>query len=481
MIETTTQDPLNTGNPPDPPATLSGKQVARVFDLAGVARGTKILVGAACLGYLFDGFDNFLLGFVMPYISRDFTFSPTMKGIILSTALWGGALGMWFWGIVAEQKGRRVAFQGTLLTFTIFCGLTAFAHSPLQLAIARFITGIGLAGFMPVDLLIVSEMTPTRVRGRLTSSTSLLMPFGTFFAASAVFVLAPHIGWRGMFLVGILPAFIAFVVRRYVPESPRWLASKGRIREAEAALIKMGATREQIATARKTVPYEDDTAKKLTDNRLKEKYKEIFSLQWLPRNIVAWSLWIVPNSIILGVSLWLPSYFMTVYHLSLTRSMAYTVANAAAGVIGRVISVCLIDKIGRRPLIITTFSAASLCLLGAVFVTNPAHLLYCLGTYTFFSDAGTVVAVTFVPELFPTRIRAIASSSAATASRITAATAPIMMGALIGLNLQKLVWLIFATALSICVVVTASLAPETKGITLEELDPTNRRQTAHAQ
>src|SRR5271157_6167749 len=120
---------------------LSGKQVGQIIDRTGVTRITKVLVGAACLGYLFDAFDNTLLGQVMPYISRDFDISPAMKGIIFSLALWGGVLGMWFWGPVAETKGRRVAFQGTLLTFTLLSGLTALVRSPFQLGFARFLTG----------------------------------------------------------------------------------------------------------------------------------------------------------------------------------------------------------------------------------------------------------------------------------------------------------------------------------------------------
>jgi len=453
----------------DTSAKLSGKQVARVLDMTGVTSTTKILVAAGCLGYLFDAFDNYLLGFVMPLVSHDFTFSPAMKGFILSTALWGGALGMWFWGIVAEQKGRRIAFQGTLLMFALFCGLTAFAQSPLQLGFARFITGMGLGGFMPIDLTVVSEMTPTKVRGTLTSSISLFMPVGAFVAAFTSLLLSQRLGWRGMFLLGVLPALIAYLIRRRVPESPRWLASSGRIREAEEALIKVGATRQAIEEAREAIPYDDDAATETDNKSLKEKYSELFSLKWLSRNIVSWALWIAPNSVMSAVNLWLPSYLMTVYHFTLVKSLFYTVANTGVGVIGRLIGVYLIDKAGRKPLIIGTFSFAAMCLVVAGLVKTPDSLLYCLGAFTFFVDGGIVVAVTYVPELYPTRIRAIGSSSASAAGRIAAAAAPILIGALIGLNLQRLVWIIFAVTLGICVVVTAILAPETKGITLEEV------------
>jgi putative MFS transporter len=296
-----------------------------------------------------------------------------------------------------------------------------------------------------------------------------MMPVGAFVSAVVTLLLAQRLGWRGMFLLGIVPAFIAYVVRRRIPESPRWLAAKGRTQEAEEALIRIGATRDAIREARKALPYDESAGAKSEDKTLKEKYRELFSLRWLRRNIVSWTLWIAPNSVILAVNLWLPSYLMAVYHFTLVKSLSYSVANTAAGVVGRLIAVYLIDKVGRKPLIIGTFSLAAICLVAVSLVSSPVSLIYCLGGFTFFVDGGIVVAVTYVPELYPTRIRSIGSSSASAASRITAAAAPIMIGALIGLNLHRLIWLIFAAGLAVSVVVTAIFGPETKGKTLEEV------------
>lgn len=450
----------------DTSAQISGKQVARVIDMTGVTGLTKLLVFAGCLGYLFDAFDNYILGFAMPLVSRDFNFSPAMKGFILSSALWGGVVGMWLWGTFAEQKGRRYAFQGTLLMYALFCGLTAFVQSPLQMTITRIITGMGLAGFMPVDLTIVSEMTPTKARGKLTGSTSLMFPVGTLVAAVTALLLAQKLGWRGLFLLGIIPAFVAYIIRRRVPESPRWLVSKGRFREAEDALIKIGAGREIIAEARKCIPYESVA----DPEDAKSKYRELFSLRWLTRNIAAWLLWIAPNSVNLAVNLWLPSYLMMIYHFPFKKSLAYTVVNIVVGVIGRTLGALLVDKIGRKPIVISTLTIGALSLIAAAFVKSPEQLIFCIGIYTFFVDAGIVVAVTFVPELFPTRIRAVASSVAASSSRFTGAMAPILIGVLVGMHLQRFAWAVFAFGLALCALTTAVFAPETKGKTLEELD-----------
>src|SRR3974377_1314971 len=123
---------------------LSESQVAQIIDHTGITRVTKILIFAAALGYLFDTFDNAIVGYLMPLISKDFTISPAWKGLFLSLALWGGTVGMWCWGPVSEIKGRRFGFQGTVLSFALFTGLAALAWSPFSLGITRIIAGAGL-------------------------------------------------------------------------------------------------------------------------------------------------------------------------------------------------------------------------------------------------------------------------------------------------------------------------------------------------
>jgi putative MFS transporter len=231
---------------------LTGQQVALMIDKTGVTRVTKILVFAASLGYLFDAFDNTIVAYLMPLISKDFAISPAVKGIILSLALWGGMVGMCFWGPVSEAKGRKFGFQGTLLSFSLFTGFASLAWSWMVLGFMRFVAGAGLSGFFPVDVAMVSEMTPTRLRGRLTSSIAMMYPVGVIVAGLVTGALAQKIGWRLTFLIGALPALCAYIIRRSVPESPRWLASRGRTDEALAALKAMGVTQQTIDEVRNT-------------------------------------------------------------------------------------------------------------------------------------------------------------------------------------------------------------------------------------
>ena len=101
---------------------ITERQVGAILDQVGTSPTLKMLIFAASLGYLFDAFDNALLGYVMPMISKEFHIDPMIKGLIISAALWGGVVGQYFWGPMADIKGRRFAFQGTLLSFSLFTG-----------------------------------------------------------------------------------------------------------------------------------------------------------------------------------------------------------------------------------------------------------------------------------------------------------------------------------------------------------------------
>ncbi len=449
--------------------TLSESQVAQIIDRTGITRVTKILVFAAALGYLFDVFDNAILGYLMPLISKDFTISPAWKGLFLSLALWGGTVGMWFWGPISEVKGRRLGFQGTLLSFALFTGFAALAWSSFSFGITRIIAGAGMAGFYPVGLALVSEMTPSKVRGRLTSFITILAPVGMILAGVVTGFLAQKIGWRAMFLIGTTPALCTYLVRYHVPESPRWLASRRRAEEAVASLLRLGAEEQIIDQVRNLAP-EAVSAPVLAPDQaqLKDKFKELFSRKWLRANIVAWALWICGNYASWGITLWLPTIMLDVYHLTFVKGVAFLTITWTFGLLGRLCGVLLIDKIGRKPLIAYGYSVAAIACL--VFGTaKTAGLLLCfIAISKFFEQQGTLAVMAYIPELYPTGLRVMGNAYAGAASRITSALAPIMVGVLMGMHQYLAIWIMFAAVLVTGVLIMWFLGPETKGKTLEE-------------
>ena len=116
---------------------------------------------------------------------------------------------------------------------------------------ARFLTGLGLGGMVPIDQALVTEYAPARIRGRVAAMLPLCWPMGYFTAAGMALLLVPHVGWRWLFAIGVLPALLSFAIRRRVPESPRWLASQGRHEEARESLAFVGVDDQLLEQARR--------------------------------------------------------------------------------------------------------------------------------------------------------------------------------------------------------------------------------------
>lgn len=445
---------------------LTEKHVEGVLDRVGSNHVFKVLIISAWFGYLFDCFDNGILGYCMPLISKELSIDSVLKGYILAAALWGGVLGQFLWGYLADKLGRKFAFQGTLLTFALFTGFTACAWSPISLLGARFLTGMGLNGFVPVDLTMVSEFSPTRIRGRLTGSVSLLSSVGMVLAVLSTLLLLPVVGWRSMFLIGVIPAVLVWVIRRKVPESPRWLVSTGKNQEAIASLKQLGASDEMIKQEMGIA--DSDTSNKKESVGM----GNVFEL-FLPKNrkavFLGWILWLSTLFAYMSLAGWLPTIFIDVYKFSITKSLSYTLAAAVCGLLGRFLGIYLIEKIGRRPSITYSLFLSGLCLIALIYSKNPTFLLIAAMTLYFFYDQASVCIMAYVPELFPTRIRLKGNAWCSATARICAAFAPILVGYLMNANHYHAIAWVFGASLIVPAIIMLIMGPETKGKGLEQL------------
>ncbi len=195
------------------------------------------------LGWLFDSMDGGLMSFVLARLKVEWHLGPDQIAIASSAGLAGMFLGGAVAGSLADRFGRKAVFQSTLLIFSIATGLCALAQGLASLVSLRFLVGIGLGGELPVAAALVSEFAPAKHRGRLIVLLESFWAFGWAAAAIIAELLARRaetVGqsfpWRAAFLIGALPALYVFVLRRALPESPRYLSSRGRLDEAEAVL-----------------------------------------------------------------------------------------------------------------------------------------------------------------------------------------------------------------------------------------------------
>ena len=200
------------------------------------------IFAAATIGDMLDFFDFYLIGFVLAFILNGWNLTYGQSGAILLSSGIAAPLGSLFWGWMADKIGRRKVMILTVLNFSVPTGLMALTpdHGWLFLSVCRFFVGLGVTGLYTVDVLIVQEFVPASKRGRITGLTTVLLPAGTLLGALSGAYLEHYVGWRGLFVVGLLPAALTLLIRAWVPESPHWLIGKGRLDEARQ-LARLGA------------------------------------------------------------------------------------------------------------------------------------------------------------------------------------------------------------------------------------------------
>ncbi len=196
----------------------------------------KAFFAVAFIGIMFDAADFALFGTALPLISREFGLNPAQAGLLATVGLVGAFVGALFWGTISDYIGRRTAFQATVGIFAVFTGLIAASWSVLSLAVFRFLANFGLGGEVPVTVTLASEFSPGRIRGSMAGNILAAFPLGLAVAAGLSLLILPVWGWRGLFLVGVVPALLLLFVRRYMPESVRYNINKGNIAEAQATV-----------------------------------------------------------------------------------------------------------------------------------------------------------------------------------------------------------------------------------------------------
>jgi MFS family permease len=218
----------------------SAELVGRL-DRLPFSRWHKNLFTLCFLGVMFDACDFALFGMALPPVAREFGLNQAQAGLLATVGLVGAFLGALFWGTISDYIGRRTSFSATIGIFSLFTGLVAASWNVLSLSVFRFLSNFGLGGEVPVALTLTSEYSPSRIRGRMTGSMMAAFPLGLALAALLAYFIIPTYGWRTVFIIGVIPAVLLFFVRLVMPESVRYLLSRGRVAEAERTVAEIEA------------------------------------------------------------------------------------------------------------------------------------------------------------------------------------------------------------------------------------------------
>ena len=316
-----------------------------------------LIAGAATLGDMLDFFDFFLIGFVLAIIVKDWHLDFGQSGMILLASGVSAPFGSLFYGWVADKVGRRTALVASILNVSVATG--AMAVTPegawLYLVACRFFVGFGVTGLYSVDITLMQEFSPASKRGWFTGLTTTMLPAGGLLAALLGAFAAPYIGWRGLFAVGLLPAFLVLYIRAFVPESPHWLLRKGRVEEARKSL----AWALQVDPATITLPA---VAPAIEHTRWVELFK-------YPRSIIAGALVGLTQTGGVALALWQVTLFVMVLKITPPEASKLVIWLSVSAIAGRFFCSWLSDAWGRRP-------AGILCCLVAAFFMAMAGYLH---------------------------------------------------------------------------------------------------------
>lgn len=425
------------------------------FEETGVTRKERWkIMWASIIGYAMDGLDVLILSFAMAAIVSEFGLSLGEGGLIATYTLIGTVLGGYLFGIFADYFGRVHTFSLTIIIFSIFTGACAFADNVTHLDILRFLAGLGLGGEYGIGMTLVSETWPAAKRARATAGVAMGWQAGAVLAAILAAFVLPDYGWRGLFLVGVVPALLAAWARHGLKGPPMWVKRK----EMKKALLARKANGEQL------------TAEEEAELTEAKKFPLAHLFDSPSKTLTTVSLTImtsVQNFGYYGIMVWLPMILLKEHGLTTKSMSGWMIVTVVGMIAGIYVFGYLCDRLGRKiPYLIFYVCAAAMVYI-YVNLGTPIALLFGGAFLGFFCNGMMAGYGTLLSENYTTDARSTAQNFIFNTGRAVGGFAPAIIGALAqahGFNA--------AFVLLSCVYLAAALnvlffIKDTKGVTIK--------------
>jgi sugar porter (SP) family MFS transporter len=485
-----THDSARPRGPGAPPAPSSKNQHTH-------GKAIALATAAAVGGFLF-GFDSSVINGAVDAIQGEFALSATVTGLAVAVALLGCAFGAWSGGRLADRWGRtHVMLLGAILFFASAIG-SAFAFAVWDLVLWRIIGGIGIGIASVIAPAYIAEIAPAAIRGRLGSLQQLAITLGIFTALLSDALFANTAGgaseaslfgldaWRWMFLVAVVPAAVYGIIALRIPESPRYLVSVGRRDEALVVLqAVLGADEkpeERLEQIEQTIEADSKLAAQAS---LRGPRFGLLPIVWVGILLSMFQQLVGINVIFYySVTLWQAVGFDE------SNSFVVTVITSVTNVVVTFIAIALVDKIGRRPILLTGSAgmAVTLGLMALAFtqatgsgdsvsLPSPWSTIALVSAnlfVVFFGASWGPVVWVLLGEMFPNRIRAAALGLAAAAQWIANFLITVSFPPLLDAFGASVPYLMYATFAALSFVFVLTKIPETKGVELEDMADVTR-------
>ena len=375
---------------------------------------------------IFDGYDLVIYGVVLPLLMQEWSLTSVQAGMLASTALCGMMFGAMLFGALADKIGRKNVILICVTFFSGFTFLGAFASSPFEFGILRFLAGLGIGGVMPNLVALTSEYAPKRIRSTLVGTMFSGYAIGGILSALIGSYLVESQGWQIMFLIAGIPLLLLPVIWKFLPESLTFLVKTGKTEQAHRIIQKISP--EQTITSSTRLTLNDDNVP--TGSSVKGLFQQGRAFNTL----MFWVLFFMCLLMVYALSSWLPKLMLAAGY-SLGKSILFLLALNVGAMIGSIGGGILSDKFHLKPVIMGMLMAGVVALVGLGF-NSPAYVLYGLVTVAGAATIGTsILLYSYVAQFYPLSVRSTGIGCASGVGRIGAIVGPILTGMLLTLNL----------------------------------------------
>ncbi|RLI31189.1 MFS transporter [Candidatus Bathyarchaeota archaeon] len=422
------------------------KEPSKLLESAPLSRFHYLLLLIGCLVYALTAMNTMLIGATLPAIISEWGLGKVEAGLLISSGLLGMFFGALSCGILADTIGRRATLILTVALMSVCTGLCGLAWDAQSMAFLRFLAGVGLGGALPQPGVYVAEYVPAKHRGKFLGLVESSWAYGALLAVLFPYLLINY-GWRTAYSVAFIPLLLIPAILLVLPESIRYLESKGRRDEALEILRRRGL---------------------ITDGGKAEKPRilELWSRAYWRRTLLLWILWFSLVYTYYGIFAWLPTIYAELKGPAgaLYRVLLITLLQIP----GYYTATFLLDVVGRKPVLSAyLFMAGVGCGLLAVSSRGQMFLWSCM--VSFFNLGAWAGLYTYTPELYPTRMRGTGFGSAASIGRIGGILTPTITGYLLSIAGINLTFLVFALIHIVAAAAVITLGVETRRKTLEEI------------
>jgi len=447
-------------------ATRTSIQAGPRLDRLPISRFHWRILGLISGGAFLDAFDVYLAGGVIAALKASGFATLGQAATFLSATFLGMLIGAGTAGYLGDRFGRRYSYQFNLALFGFASVAAAFAPSMTFLIVCRFVMGVGLGAELVVAAGTLGEFIPPSHRGRWGSIMGMIIGSGLLVATMIGYVVIPTLGWRYMFAIAGVGALVIWVLRKKMPESPRWLESVGRLDEAETVLSAIEA---EVRSEKGTLPPPSTAPSVVLANAPLSK---LFAPGMRGRLAAASFTAISINVSVYGFVAWLPTFLVSKGH-TMVQSLGFTTLMSFGSIVGSGIAVLIADRFPRRTSLIVT--ALLILLFGALYPNAVSPIALTVTGFLLVTSIYVLTAIglfLYVPELFPTAYRLRGTGFAGMCARAASMATPFLTVALFQRFGLEGVLAMVGTVLALMIVSILLLRIETRGASLDEIAQT---------